>query len=677
MKNKTLVSCIIIFALMLLIGVIIGLILLVSNQKDEEGGPSESEVTSKEIKRFASSDDFKRFLEKGEAASVGSSQGISRNLSGQEIDMDGEASPTTNGDSEDGGQEKRVSGTNVQVEGIDEPDIVKSDGTYIYSSQTNYYYYTDDLLFEESTTSSKAEEMPVEPDENPEIAPRQPQQKTNIVKATPPDELKKTKSIDKTGDLLLHNDMLFIFGYNDISSYNVEDPSNPKADWTYQIEENNTVVDARLYKDKIYLVIKSQIQRSQPCPVALLSTNKDTISMPCTDIYYPNVAVDTDVTYSVLILDPTNGNIDKKVSFIGTSDFSIMYMSENSIYVTYTYFKEFLPFIVDFINEKAQDLISDEIRGKINDVMKYDISTQAKMTEIEVILDTYLNSLPVDEQSRIENEMSTRMEAYYKEHVRELEKTGIVKIANETLDISKNGTVPGRPLNQFSLDEYEGSLRIATTSGGSMWSSQGSVNDVYVLNESLEETGSITNMGIDERIYSVRFIGDKGYVVTFKITDPFYVLDLTDPTNPKKEGELKIPGYSSYLHPVTKDKILGVGMENQNVKLSLFDVSDPKNPTEVSKYQLEEYWTDVAETHHAFLLDLKHGVFFIPAGDKGYIFSFQNDTLEVKKKISDIQAKRALYIDDYLYIVGEDKIVVLDETNWTQVNSLSLEEKIQ
>ena len=85
-------------------------------------------------------------------------------------------------------------------------------------------------------------------------------------------------------------------------------------------------------------------------------------------------------------------------------------------------------------------------------------------------------------------------------------------------------------------------------------------------------------MGKDERIYSARFIGDKGYLVTFKQVDPFYVLDLSNPKKPEIKGELKIPGYSSYLHPISDDLILGIGKEGSVVKVSLFDVSDPTNP---------------------------------------------------------------------------------------------------
>jgi len=226
------------------------------------------------------------------------------------------------------------------------------------------------------------------------------------------------------------------------------------------------------------------------------------------------------------------------------------------------------------------------------------------------------------------------------------------------------------------LDEYANNLRIAVTIGQG-WSRFGrlgeSVSDVYVLDKNLKTVGSVKGMGEGERIYSVRFLQDKGFVVTFKQIDPFYVLDLSDPGKPEIKGELKIPGYSSYLHPITKDRILGIGKENNDVKVSLFDVSNPSKPKEVAKYALDEYWSDILNTHHAFLLDDKHKVFFMPGQRGGYIFSYTNDELKLKKAVSDISAKRALYIDDYLYIIGENEIVVLNELDWQEVNKLDLE----
>jgi len=115
-----------------------------------------------------------------------------------------------------------------------------------------------------------------------------------------------------------------------------------------------------------------------------------------------------------------------------------------------------------------------------------------------------------------------------------------------------------------------------------------------------------------------------------------------------------------------------VGKENQTVKLSLFDVAEVNNPKEVDKYQLDEHWTEVQNTHHAFLLDDKHGVFFIPGGKGGYIFSFNGGSLKLVKAVSDTGIKRAIYINDNLYLVGNNKITVLDEKSWQVIKTFSL-----
>jgi len=372
-------------------------------------------------------------------------------------------------------------------------------------------------------------------------------------------------------------------------------------------------------------------------------------------------------------LKSDSGKIEKTVSFVGSSDQSVVYMSSKAIYVTYSYFESVIKFFTNFLKERGKDLVPSWLIEKLEKLESYEISDQAKYTEFTILLQRYYNSLSNDERLRIENEIQNRISDYFKEHKRELEKTGIIKIGLEKFEISATGNIPGRPLNQFSLDEYRENLRMATTVGEGFWEFGGqreSANDVYVLDEDLKILGSVQDLGLTERIYSVRFIEDKGYLVTFRQTDPFFVLDLSDQKNPQLKGQLKIPGYSSYLHPITKDKILGIGKEGSQVKISLFDVSDPENPNEIAKYNLDEYWSDILNTHHAFLLDSKHQIFFLPGGRGGYIFSYKDNKLELKRAVSDISAKRAIYINDYLYIIGENKIVVLNELNWEKVNEL-------
>ena len=187
---------------------------------------------------------------------------------------------------------------------------------------------------------------------------------------------------------------------------------------------------------------------------------------------------------------------------------------------------------------------------------------------------------------------------------------------------------------------------IANETGGKYYYSPTSAQLQEIYNDIV---GKLTDYGENERIYAVRFLMDKAYIVTFKETDPLFVVDLSNPENPEIKGELKISGYSSYLHPINKDLVLGIGKEDRNVKVSLFNVSDPENPIEVDRYLLKEYWSDILNTHHAFLIDKKHDIFFLPASNGGYVFSYKNSSLKLIKAVS-VSALRAIYIDDYLYL---------------------------
>jgi len=327
----------------------------------------------------------------------------------------------------------------------------------------------------------------------------------------------------------------------------------------------------------------------------------------------------------------------------------------------------------NFFNEN-KDIAPDWIIKKLAKLLTYDISDQSKLTEFMTLFERWHNGLNNDDRLMIENEIQDRMSDYSKNHKRELEKTGIAKIDLDNMKVSSAGSVPGVLLNQFSMDEYENNLRVATTVSGSNmfwgWDSNNSESDVYILDKNMKQVGSVLGMGLTERIYSVRFIKDKGYVVTFKQTDPFYVLDLLNPEKPEIKGELKIPGYSSYLHPIDKDNILGIGKEDQKVKISLFNVADSENPFEQDKYILDEYYSEALNNHHSFLMDDKHKIFFMPGSQGGYIFSYKNNKLELVKAVSEVQAKRALFINDYLYIITDNNLVVLDENNWERVGEL-------
>ena len=177
-----------------------------------------------------------------------------------------------------------------------------------------------------------------------------------------------------------------------------------------------------------------------------------------------------------------------------------------------------------------------------------------------------------------------------------------------------SGLVPGRIHNQFSLSEHDGHLRVVTTTGDLWWDQDGeapSSSQVRVLRQTgdrLMEVGSVGDIGRGEQVQSVRFAGDVGYVVTFRQVDPFYTLDLSDPENPAVVGELKIPGFSSYLHPISDDLVLGVGFDADETagvvtgsKVSLFDVSDLANPQELDVWTAPDAHNDAGWDHRAFL----------------------------------------------------------------------------
>ena len=215
-------------------------------------------------------------------------------------------------------------------------------------------------------------------------------------------------------------------------------------------------------------------------------------------------------------------------------------------------------------------------------------------------------------------------------------KTQIYKFDIRNYDIKylKNASVDGSALNQFSMDEFNGYLRIATTSGS--WGDS-LVNQVYVLDSNLETVGLLKDIAKGETIKSVRFTGNTAYVVTFVQTDPLFVIDLTDVAAPKILGELKIPGYSSYLHPVGDGLVMGVGVDgtetgtNGGMKVSLFDVSDPTKPVECGKFTMSGHESEERQVyveseayydHKALCWDAENKIMYIPYTKNVHIWAY-------------------------------------------------------
>jgi hypothetical protein len=187
-----------------------------------------------------------------------------------------------------------------------------------------------------------------------------------------------------------------------------------------------------------------------------------------------------------------------------------------------------------------------------------------------------------------------------------------------------SGAVDGNLLNQYSLSEHDGHLRVATTTAAD----GGTHSMISVLarkGDQLTQVGRVEGLGKGERIYAVRYLGDTAYVVTFRQTDPLYTVDISDPAAPRVTGELKITGYSAYLHPAGDGRLIGVGQEaDENgrvtgAQISLFDTSDPAGATRIAQFHLPYSWTEVESDPHAFLYWAEKGLVVLPIAGGGAV----------------------------------------------------------
>ena len=261
--------------------------------------------------------------------------------------------------------------------------------------------------------------------------------------------------------------------------------------------------------------------------------------------------------------------------------------------------------------------------------------------------------------------------------------TTVRKIAygNGELTAKAQGKFDGYLNDSFSIDEYDGNLRVVTTTGDT--------NSVYVLNEELEIIGSIEGLAEDERVYSARFMGDTGYFVTFRETDPLFSVDLSDPEKPKILGALKIPGFSEYLHFYGENCLLGIGMNveeetqiTDGVKLSMFDISDKADVKEEDTYILKNvYGTDIFYDYKAVLVDAERNLIgfagYTQGGQNYYLFAYDKEdgflcNMEEEINGSGARGARGVYIGDVLYVVNGNIIESYSLLDYKKIDDIIL-----
>lgn len=521
------------------------------------------------------------------------------------------------------------SGTNNQVVGVDEADIVKTDGTWIYAlSQANGKVY---ILTAEGKDSKVVG--------------------TIKMKDTPED----ATYWRYYQEMILANDRLYLLGsYNDWSKqndgvsgqysfaevYDISDRTAPKEIST--LKQQGNYKTARLVDDMLVIVSDYRIWY-------LYAIDEEPVA------YCPRVVVN-----------------DAEIPLVPDQIFVNPDSNENGFTVVTT------------INAK--------------DGTEFD-SYKAVLGGCDNV---YCNGtdLLISSQEWTSEQSDEQTDASGKHFVKITSGTSTnlfrFTITDGKIEAAASTKIDGQLLNQFSMDAYNGYYRFVVTRNDSeqtIWTdgidtyewSSSSDCELYVLDGELNVAGRLTNLAKDEMVQSVRFMGDTAYFVTFRQVDPLFTVDLSDPQNPTVVSTLKIPGFSAYLHPFGEGKLLGIGYDadeehgwTENVKLSMFDISDPSNVTEAFKLSVKDaHYTSVQYNHKVVFVDVTSGTVAFPSDDKYLVFRADENGFT---KIGEIKIDeqywfgdaRGLFVDNAFYVVAEKEVVILSFDTMEKLGSIKL-----
>ncbi len=532
-------------------------------------------------------------------------------------------------------ESKEYSQTNTQVEGIDEGDIVKTDGEYIYILSG------DDISIVKAQGAESAEVARINVAKDDEKGQSWEYVQEFYVADGLLSVIKFKNQYLPANDLQASSDVAVnrimpLKNVTYVSIYDVSDKENITL--KAELGQDGYFVSSRLKDGKLYLLSsyangqswkEDDILSYVPC----LYNGTKTEAVAIDDISL--LPKKEGVEYTVINeIDIEKGKISSTQGILG--GYATVYMNENNLYLAYDH---------------------------------YNVEKEEKTIEGRKV-EEYTNTTETD----------------------------IVRISLGEMETAAFGSIDGYLLNQFALDEYEGNLRIAATVDKYVYQTSEdqvkgysnyetiedtNANCLYVLDDDLKIIGTISDLAPDEQIYSVRFDGEVGYFVTFRQVDPLFSVDLSNPAAPKIMGELKIPGFSQYLHVYGEDLLFGLGMtadektgRTGSLKLSMFDVSNPYDVTEKHQLVLEENYSTALYNHKAILVAKEKDLIAFPV-DKGYkVFGYDEMTGFIN--VGEIETdnwcgdSRGVYIDDYFYVCSDKQIYILDMNNFALAKELTI-----
>ncbi|TGE35653.1 hypothetical protein E4K67_24310 [Desulfosporosinus fructosivorans] len=501
------------------------------------------------------------------------------------------------------------SSTNLQVEGVDEADIIKNDGQYIY--QVN----NQELIVTQAYPAKQMNIVSRIAFKEGEFTPQELYVDDHYLvlignayypETSSPDTPKVQPQVQNGSQVQIYPPVLTRFT-SKVIVYDLADKTNLKK--LREIELDGDYVSSRKIGSNLYLIANKYLDTYRimeegvepPLPSYRDTAGKgDFATIGYKDIHYFPQSIEANyLLIAALDLDQRDKEM-QVAAYLGSGQ--AVYASASNLYVAVTQYQQ--------VHQPDSDLPSPESAAKAQPAPNNSSASSPAIAPKKLIPGSF--------------KITT---ALYK-----------FGLAQGGTTYKAKGEVPGTILNQFALDEDKDCLRIATTTG-QVWRTDEltSKNNVYVLDQNLQLTGKLEDIAPGEKIYSVRFMGDRGYLVTFKSVDPFFVLDLKDPAAPTILGALKIPGYSDYLHPYDENHIIGFGKETielsqnagqgilpgeagsstafyQGLKLAVFDVTDVAHPVEMFKTTIGDRGTDseVLRNHKALLFDKERGILSFP-----------------------------------------------------------------